>query len=565
MDFTNFANFIDINSVINKKENNLQTIKAKAKIYEIKSLGNIPFPEQDLNLIHERKFTPNGVSLAFNAGSTRAFTSGIGYVLGLFDIPIGDKNAFTAANYISSASGGSWFLGTYFYGKQANNLTEEEILGRPIPLKLINDLTLNTYNYDKKTFLPQTYYQSNSYLKLITAAIKGPPEKIWINFCAEKFLKPYNIENKVVSLNKFFADELKLNNPNIKDVIIPPPEFPYWICDGSLIYSPIVEEGLTVVPMTAMYAGFPQILGSGNEKVGGNLIETFAYGCKIPSIKEQLNPDILKNVEIPLNQGYFTLDDMIGISSASYIYETYLISQDTNSNLILKNADKLNPTYDLWSYENPNSTKQAQYGDGYLSGGGSGILPLLSRGVKKIICFLSPGSDIVVKPDSVEYYLTTTNVFGLAIAPLYGTCTNSPPFTSNPNSAQVFESKYYQDFINQATARFNSGDVVFVRQKLPVLTNLQNGILGNYEVDLLYIILRTNNNFNSQLPINISSQFTNIFSQFYQFPNYPEAIFRDQFIDYPKEKTNLLISYCYWTIQETELKSIIQNFYKENE
>jgi hypothetical protein len=560
MDFS-FQNLIqNINVEISNLENNLFNIDAKAKIYDINPNSNISFPELDVNLVHSRKFDPNGVSIALNAGSTRATTAGIGYVLGLLDIPIGDTNAFIASNYFSTASGGSWFAGPYFFGKQANNLTDEQILGKPIPLEMINELTLNTYNYDKKTFLPQTYYNSFTFLKLVESTLTSLPDKIWINFNGKLFLESYNINNKIVALNEYYANELKINNPNIKDVIIPPPDFPYWISNGSLLYPPIVDKGLTNFAMTAMYAGFLQVLGDGNEKVGGNLIETFAYGCKIPSTEELEKPDILKNVKIPVNQGYFTLDDMIGISSANFGYETYTISQYPSSNLILKNLDKLNPTYDLWCSENPNITNQAQYVDGYLSTSGSGIVPLVARKVKKILSFLTPGPII----DEFIPDLDNDDVIGATIAPLYGQGNNTPPYTSDPNSVQIFESKYFEDFKIQLVNKVQSNGPVYIRQKLNVLPNYQNGVSGNYEVDILYIILRSNTSFNSQLPISISSQFSQFGSPLYNFPNYSEANFKFQgFLDYPKDKSNLLISYCYWCIQQTELKDIIKSFYNE--
>ena len=74
-------------------------------------------------------------------------------------------------------------------------------------------------------------------------------------------------------------------------------------------------------------------------------------------------------------------------------------------------------------------------------------------------------------------------------------------------------------------------------------------------------MVQPNEIFNSQLPNYISSQFNNIESNLYNFPNYPDAELKDEVIDYSIYKSNLLISFIYWLINNTILKELIIEMY----
>lgn len=539
---------------------NVLNIKANTNI--IKTDGNIFYPEVILKL-----YNPDGVGIALNAGGNRAFNSGIGFLLALLDIEIESKNALTAAKAVATSSGGSWLTGSYFFAKQTNNLTNDDLLGRPIPLQDINIENLETYNFDKKTFLG---YRCIEYIRLIPSYPYGVPNtlnNIWINIISSSYLKPYGLQSKIVSINEKYAKEIKKNNPDIneQDIIVPPPDYPFWICDSSLLYDPIVKEGSTVFPMTTLYSGFPQILSNGSNSIGGNFIYTYAYGCKypennnftnknsIPTFGDLQNPDLQTNVSIPKYQGYLTLDYMIGMSSAAYGYNTYKISE---TNLpILRQADIVNPLVNMWCDKDPNNTKVVQAVDGYISGNATGIVSLVARKQKKIISFITPGTYTAVSIEDFDKQLR----IGSEISSLYGAAeaTNSLSYTSNPNSIQIFEKSKFEDFVQQALARKKSGGVVYVRQKLRVLPNYRNGVDGNYEVDILYIVSQPTDNFNNLLPPEISNQFMDPNSPFYQFPNYP--------IDtsYTKGQINLLLSFCYAIVMNTELKDIIKSMYLE--
>ena len=529
------------------KENYFNCLDIPATTKIINTDGEIYYPELSKNLIHSRTFNTEGVSLAINGGSTRAFTSSIGIFLSLLNINIknnNNKNAIISAQFISSVSGSSWFVGPYLFSKNTNNLSDKDLLGNHIPLENITDFTLNNENLNNKNFMGKLIFLRNNYLNFFESIITSKEKNIWINNTGKTFLEPYNINKKVVALNSYYAELIKKNNKNIKEVITPPEDSPFWIANSSLMYPPILNDGTTNVSLTPYYSGFPQILGNGNKIVGGNFIETFAYGCNIPSLAELEKSNELKNVNIPSSQGYFTLNNIIGCSSAFYAYEFYKDSILTS----------LIPTCNLWCLTDPNITKNSYYGDGGITDN-TGILALVSRKIKKIISFQSPGSFLPEKKDDIE----KNSDFVTRFSSLYGTATSST-FTYNPNSHQIFESNKYSDLAEQLSIK-RVDNVVYAKQKLKVLPNLQNGVEGNYELELLIIMVQPNEIFNSQLPNYISSQFNNIESNLYNFPNYPDAELKDEVIDYSIYKSNLLISFIYWLINNTILKELIIEMY----
>jgi hypothetical protein len=569
--------FKDLLSYVKIDENSLSNDLSNLFYYDVvagcgSNIGNVTtFPELNIDPENPRQYSSNGVGICINAGSTRSYTSMTGYMNALWDIDVGNgKNAFTGSQFMTSASGGSWFTGVFFFG--SIEYSKEELLGKPIPLKEINNLTLNSYNYDVDAFLGNRIYNSNSYLKFIESVLTSPPEKIWINSISKIFLDFYKIGEKAITLSKVYADGIQKGNPNnpyFKDIIYPPDEYPFWICVGSLLYTPTINSGAQLFQMSPLYCGFPQILSYAENSIGGYLIQNNVYGNKVPSEAdcEKLNNNIstpdepfqVINALVPKTTGYFALKDMVGISSASYAYGTYQLSVDPSANLLEKQAYRLNPSYNVWCSLNPNNTIVTQFGDGYLSDG-TGITGLVSRNVKKIISFTQGGS--LYESTSSPAVLVKDFKINATIAPLYGRCKdyNGRP---NPNGTQIFKGFEYDDFINQIseTLKKQSG-AVYARQKLRVLPNIPNGVEGDYDVDILYIVLQPSDIFNSQLPKNISDQFSDPKSPLYNFPCYPEVEFQYDFIDYPKDKFNLLISFTYWTIINTELKDIIKSFYE---
>lgn len=96
------------------------------------------------------------MSIAVSGGGSTSYTAMIGYMKAMLDLEVSPcKNAFTASQFISSVSGGSWFTGTYLMAKGTNKYSDIELLGYYIEPENIDFTTLKNINFDNKNFMGQ--------------------------------------------------------------------------------------------------------------------------------------------------------------------------------------------------------------------------------------------------------------------------------------------------------------------------------------------------------------------------------------------------------------------------
>lgn len=186
------------------------------------------------------------------------------------------------------------------------------------------------------------------------------------------------------------------------------------------------------------------------------------------------------------------------------------------------------------------------------------IIPLITRGVKNIICFATTdtGSDN-------DYLCNVKYLFGI---------TNSnchPELTAN-SEIKIFDSADFIKLARQFISTENSGGPVFARQKLRVYKNIQYGVSGGYDVDLLVILLNKRaKRFYDKLSSDIKNQITDLLvspTKFNKFPLYStffQNIGKD-IINLSLEQVNLLSTYCEWCLYQPELKVHIDDMFKKN-
>jgi hypothetical protein len=513
--------------------------------------GNNIFPELCPDFVSERKFDPEGVSIAISGGGTRSYTCMIGYLRGLLELDVKEgKTAFTSCQFVSSVSGGSWITGTYLMAKSYNNYTDKELLGEYIGPENINYITLNEKNWDNETFVgkpcifaPLLYYMGQGYENGVKT------EFLWNYAIGKIFLERYNISDALVSQNEFYATKMEKLNPNLPKPVLPPKDAPFWICNASLLDSNLIDKGATAIQFTPLYSGFPQILeaNSGNYLIGGIWQNTYAFGSLVPDVEISnvgCDSNLLK-LKVPLYQGGpLTLTNMIGTSSAGYAYVLYQAAED-----LFGQGVKFDPIYNFWCPQKSYKNEISYTSDGYLCDN-SGILNLLARNCKYIIAFDNCSSSFIVSTDPITY-----NFCPSSLIPLFGLYNkldcedlSTPP---NPDSIQVFDSADFDLIKAQFILNINNGAPVFARQKLRVLPNKRNGIQGGYEVDLLVISLQPSTIYNSLLPSNISSTFLYSNGPFPLFPNYSTiGTDRAEIIQLTKSQVNLLQCYCQWSIRD---------------
>jgi hypothetical protein len=526
---------------------------------------DILFPELSPYNGLNRTYSPEGVSLALSAGGRRAYAGSIGFIRGLYKIRVNGSNAFEKSQFISTVSGSSWLLGAYLFANK--NIDSRQLLGESIPPENITMDTLNTINFDTK----DNYYLGNSLLYtdiqqyIQDGYNKGVhPEYIWFYACGQVFLKPYGLENKVVSISESHAHYIH----NITGImpITPNEKLPFWISNCALLnIKNGIIRGTTLFQATPFYSGIPNVIynkdtpfgfdGTSDDAcVGGFFQNTYSVGSINPNMNynNKQKEGVTVDLQIPLyQQNLFTLDSIIGISGSS---------QAVKFSYIAKNVI---PTFNLWA-PITNTTTPVPLGDG-ADCDRNGISSLLSRNVKHIISIINCDNDISDNAN-VETYsdfceLNILNLFGLNNDDL---CKDIKHYLYESNANQVFQKNDWPAFAQQFLDTRATGGPVFSRSKLLVLPNYLLGITGGYYVDLLVIVVQTSSIYNNLLPKSITDMFSDLSGPFPNFPNYPMIDSKlNLLISLKKHQINLLDSYVEWCVLYPSLKNNIISMYTE--
>jgi len=538
--------------------------------------SKIIFPElYPNNFGSKRLFSPEGVSLAFEAGGRRAYSGFIGILRGLNKIRINNLDAFECSQFVSTVSASSWLLGTYLFANKT--ISRNLLLGSYIPPENISMETLNNVNFGLKN----NYFLGN---RLVSADIKKyidegyangiQPEYLWNYGISEIFLKPYGLNNKIISIKDTYADYI-YKITGLKP-ITPNEDLPFWISNCALLHIQNNKMlGTAIFQVTPIYAGLPNLIcnkyspfGFNNTNidacVGGFFQNTYSVGSINPNLFSSYNNKHAKDwesinvkVKIPFYQNnyfgnnLFTLESVIGTSGSS---------QASKFNY---NANNVIPSFNLWSPKS-NSTDFVPIGDGAYCDF-TGITSLLSRNVKHIISFITCSNNIKENANPKIHSdfcgLNILNLFGLNKTNL---CNQNDPNFNESNNNQVFQKEDWLIFAKKLIDSIATGGPGFSRNKFNVLPNYLLGIQGGYEVDLLVVVINTSSQFNKLLPKSISDTFSNLSGPFPNFPNYPLINSNlNLLISLSKAQINLLDSYIEWCILYPTLKNTILQMYLE--
>jgi len=535
--------------------------------------SNIIFPELSGDIELDRKYSPEGVSLAFEAGGRRSYSGFIGFIRGLYKININNSNAFESSQFVSTVSGSSWLLGTYLFANK--NIDSSILLGQYIPPEDIDMNSLTTINFESKN----NYYLGNT---LINADVKKyvqhgynigiRTEYLWNYAIGNVFLKPYGLNDKIVALNEKQAN-ITYSLTGIKP-IIPHKNSPFWISNCALLNVKNKKiRGTTIFQVTPIYSGIPNIIcnkvnpfGFDDTKddccVGGVLQSTYSIGSMNPNLNyKESNKSITVDLKIPSYQkNLFTLESIIGTSGSSQATKFSYISDNKDLSPSLMFSSVI-PSFDLWS-PTSDSTTYLPIGDGAHCDW-TGITSLLSRNVKHIISIISCGNEIKdsATPESYGDFcgLNILNLFGLNDDNL---CEKEKPYLYESNNNQVFQKNDWKKFAQQILDTKSTGGPVFTRNKLLVLPNYSLGIKGKYYVDLLVIIIQPSFIYNNLLPKSITNTFSDLSGPFPNFPNYSMTNKDfDLLISLEKHQINLLDSYVEWCVLYPTLKNTILNMF----
>lgn len=206
----------------------------------------------------------------------------------------------------------------------------------------------------------------------------------------------------------------------------------------------------------------------------------------------------------------------------------------------------------------PLNLQLARIGDGGYTDQLS-IIPLVARGVKKIISFanLLPNTSTVFSSGTdMENYFELQQLFG--VAPVEALNQG----LAGGNTAQIFNSIDYKNKLMPALkTSVSNGGPCFARVTLDVISNPNNGVLGGYQVDILFLLLYplSKRFYDSLTDQKIKDNITSSKIGGGLFNNFPiyKTFFQNAslgVIDLTLGQSNLLSTYTDWCLNQPEVK-----------
>jgi hypothetical protein len=323
-----------------------------AKVWETNPKEDIFFPEKCLPRFNKKNIT---VGLAYSGGGNRSFSSIMGYIRYINKIGL-----YKNVDYISSVSGGSWFNGVYSFA-MSKGFSPESLLGKSLDIKNMSVINLEKENFNNNYFMGKCLRDGQVIKHGLYALSPGNGIKYsdaWSYLIGKIFLEPYGLNQNVpCTLNKEMASQININNKTNLDILKLQDTDPFWICNGTLqsVGNDFIKEFL-ISEFTPMYSGFlkSNIL-SNNLKIGGYVVETFAFGCQYPTkglnysniiekYKEFCNKNPFLISANNIENKCFTLRDMLGISSSAYSKFYYDLTPKSK----IPDLTLFTPTFNVW-------------------------------------------------------------------------------------------------------------------------------------------------------------------------------------------------------------------------
>ncbi|WP_346859457.1 hypothetical protein [uncultured Draconibacterium sp.] len=501
-----------------------KTKYVSCKVYD-STKDDFSFPELEYDEIKNKK----NIGICFSGGGTRSASLTMGQLRALNTLGV-----LPEIRYLSAVSGGSW--GSFPFMFLDEKISDEHFLGEYVQPA---DLKIEQLKEDKKESL--TYAISNS--KIFDDFIKqlGAGDERYAHIISDIFLSPFNLGNrkKFFTYNKKSRDEILRQNPNLDEdffyMVNKRNNRPFPIAGGT-----ILRPKLTRYPfeMTPLYVGVNQLFeNAGSFKkyhIGGGYIEPHGFDSDSP---HSYDPDTNEAyVRLGRTRHMFTLGDVIGTSGAAPAEYAERFKLEFLGF----------PEFKYWSPAeadgNPKS-KEYDFGDGGILEN-SGIMPLLKRGVKKIIVF-SNGSTPLSIQTSGEIELSSS------IPALFHKLPNQygeKDFTDNIVFAK--QEKKYKALVKKLYQLKADGKPAIVKDTYAVTEQPCHGIKGGYDVEIIWVYNDIVRNWINALPVDIQirlgkNEFGKTFPMLATFmENFPHII------DLRSEQANLAAHLSSWNLFE---------------
>lgn len=435
------------------------------------------------------------LGICFSGGGSRSAALTHGQIRALKELKIYDK-----AKYVSCVSGGSFTATAYTFISKED---EKPFLGDYCSPESLTKKKLETIG--KKNF---AYCISHARVagKTIKAAaeqlIKGGKDENWARIVCETYLKPYGLgdREKMFTLDKNSLSDIIKRNPHLtaKDFYCARQGTPYLIAAGTLHRPKLCYYHMEYTPLYVGVNTLHKKKGQFDRDIGGGFIEPHAFDSKAPDKK-----DIKGNtcsVKIGRKYHRFSICDMIGSDGSAPTIVARCLRQlpAAKSPGILRFIANSFPKFRYWPVSRVGEMDASEYdfGDAGIMDS-YGIMPLLKRGVKNIICFINTNCEFDF--DLQRDYQTPKDLTSLSIDPFFLTLFGMEPDKLKTGIFDktlrkrlveyncVFPEKCFKDVLNTLLkAKKETGSCV-AKTCLPVAANNHYGICKQDKVNILWV------------------------------------------------------------------------------
>lgn len=537
---------------MDKKFNNV-----RAKVYDTQ-VENFVFPEDELDELKDK----DSLGITFSGGGTRSASLTLGQLRALDKIGV-----LKRAKYMCGVSGGSW--GTLPFVYLPDSITDETFLGKYIEPNQITEANL-------KDTPPQSMASVISNSKIIQDLIGTILEghDLYSRIISRIFLEPFNIgaPDKFFTYNEKTRDQIVKQNQGSK---LTEDDFylvnklvnrPYYIAQGILqeySYTTVKAktEGILApknieryqFEMTPLYVGinkffkanktFPNDIGDGYVQPQGfnsDAPDTFDAKTKIAQMK------------LGGKNHIFNLGEIIGTSGAAPAVKSWL----TNIIQGLIPRLPLFPDFDYWcNFDNPLKARTKSFD--FADGGGLenlGIMPLLKRGVKKIIIFSNCETPLT------GYYEQQNQITDSIPALFYPLKDNYGQKDFDKNVVFANQKDKYNKLVSTLLQKQKNNEPTIYTDTYTVTKQDFYGIKGGYDVDIMWVYNSLPGNWTKQLDPKIAENIKNkVYGNFPFYKTFGEN--PPQLIDLTPEQVNLEAHLSSWIINSNA--DLINKFLKK--
>lgn len=484
------------------------------EIYKSKRFDEFIFPEIEQGMVN-----PEKMAIAVSGGGTRSMVASIGYFRGLYEY---NPNFLENVSYLSGISGGSWFNTIIGY----STAELEELLGKSINVWDISNNSLILTNFKQDSLFIGNVVVSCPFVDtFFQAAKRVPQDRVFELMCGTLFLKKYDLQFKVPVINQKHVD---LNREfNCVSSVMLHPKRPFTITTGTVLDNDLIECGLPspAIEYTPLYTG----IRVPNEKYGGLLFGNQGFQCdyqKISNVEDQVIGTHLNFIN-----DNTTLSTGIAVSGSAYAADVFTMGESFLGGLL----GNYNLNAKVWGV-NSRKEHKVELADGTFHDY-TGIIPLVARGCKKILCFVN-----------CQEFKKNYCDFGLAH--LFGVeqdlnCSYSEYRCGN---TQIFHVKDWVLMREHFDECEKTKTLKSYKCTIDVMKNKSIGVNGDYQVEIIFVVLSQDKKFVDQLNIDFNDP---NFRDLKSFPNTQLMFEKDgKVLEMTRQQVNISSSYCHWAMNE---------------